>query len=531
MNNTNINISKGTSALNIKKLYDNLTYYDQYGNSIILFLILTTCIFLAHSYFKIMADSQPIKDDWVNQRCNPKVIPFAGFINKPDDKTISEYTQENFTYCVQDVVKNMTGFAVQPITFLTGIFEKLFESFGNDINGIRNMMNNVREAVKKIAEEIMGRLMNVMIPLIQMIIGVKDIMNKSAGTLTAGLYTSLGTYYTLKSALGAVVNLIVNILIILVGMIVPLLMFPFTAPAANPLIAIFVAISVPLSIILVVLTQAFGIKPNHPIPSICFDKDTELLMHDKSFKKISEISVGDKLENNNIVTAKMKFKRENADMYKLDDIVVSGSHTVKYEDSWILVRNHPKAVFLNKYDEEFIYCMNTSYKFFRINEYIFADWDEIYNQQDILDLFEIFNIYNKSNIEIKRENIHKYIDGGLTHDTKIKLLCGEEKCINEISLGDKLEGNILVTGLVEIDGKELNNIYEYRINGTSIKGGPNLIIRNNRSEVSTVASHFERKTIEKEEKLYHLITNKGFFLIKNVVIGDYNNCIELFLDI
>ena len=34
-----------------------------------------------------MNNLDPIKADWVNQRCTPGVIPFAGLINPPKDGT------------------------------------------------------------------------------------------------------------------------------------------------------------------------------------------------------------------------------------------------------------------------------------------------------------------------------------------------------------------------------------------------------------------------------------------------------------
>ena len=42
-----------------------------------------------------MTNSQKIKNDWINQRCNLNVIPFAGYINKPDNMSASDFTKQN----------------------------------------------------------------------------------------------------------------------------------------------------------------------------------------------------------------------------------------------------------------------------------------------------------------------------------------------------------------------------------------------------------------------------------------------------
>ena len=93
----------------LKKMYEKLNYFDQYGGSVILFIIITILIILFASYCKIMANTQPIIDDWPNQRCKPSIIPFAGLITHPDGVSASEYTHQNFTYCTQNILSSITS--------------------------------------------------------------------------------------------------------------------------------------------------------------------------------------------------------------------------------------------------------------------------------------------------------------------------------------------------------------------------------------------------------------------------------------
>ena len=108
------------SARKIKQLYKKLTYFDQYGTSIILCIILLSILFWIHGYYTIMINVQPIKDNWLKYRCSPKVIPFAGLINKPVDKTATQFTQDNFTECIQEMVKPLAKKAVNPFEYMTG---------------------------------------------------------------------------------------------------------------------------------------------------------------------------------------------------------------------------------------------------------------------------------------------------------------------------------------------------------------------------------------------------------------------------
>ena len=69
---------------NIIHMYNKLTYFDQYGGSFILFIIITIIVILLVSYFYTMINIEPIINDWPNQRCKPTIMPFAGLITHPE---------------------------------------------------------------------------------------------------------------------------------------------------------------------------------------------------------------------------------------------------------------------------------------------------------------------------------------------------------------------------------------------------------------------------------------------------------------
>jgi len=539
MNKINNNKEKDfeQTTTKIKKMYDELSYFDQYGNSIIGFFILSILVFIIFSYFTIMADVQPIKDDWVNQRCNPKVIPFAGLINKPDDKTASEYTQENFTYCVNDILKNITGIALMPITFITSTLEKTFEGMSNDMNGIRNMINNIRQSIKNISAEIMGKLLNVVIPVQQIVIGFKDTMGKTQGVLTGGLFTALGGYMTLESSLGAAVQLMINILIALLATIMAFWAVPFTWGAATALSVTFLAIAIPLSIIVTFMTQSLHIK-TQGVPKLkCFDKNTQIKMMDGSYKNISDIQVREKLWDGNIVTATMKLDSSEMDMFELDGTTVSGCHIVKFQDEddnniikWIPVREHPNSKKIGFYMEPYLYCMNTTNKEIKINNTTYTDWDEIYNGS-LDNVIENINHLNQTKNLSKREDIHKFLDGGFHGETLINVKNKGEIKIKDIQPNDTLENNEIVYGVVEIDGLSLNNQYFYNLGkNKNFIGGPNLIIDSKKfleNRTLNLDRSFKKRLDTKQDKLYHLLTDKKTFHVGKLKFHDYNACIDL----
>ena len=75
-------------------------------------------------------------------------------------------------------------------------------------------MDKIRQDIRHIAEETLSRILNMLIPLQVIFITLKDMLGKVQGILTAALYTSLGTYYTLKALLGAIAQMIIIILLL-----------------------------------------------------------------------------------------------------------------------------------------------------------------------------------------------------------------------------------------------------------------------------------------------------------------------------
>lgn len=494
--NTNSEKDILNSVDKINKLYDKLTYLDIYGNSVVIFVIITLFVFLVHSYCMVMLNAQIVKNDWVNQRCNPRVIPFAGFINKPDNKSIVDFTGENFNYCIQSILTNITGFAIQPLNYLISSVSAVFNSFQTAINAIREFMSKLRTNVQNIAEETLNRILNIMIPLQQIFIGIKDSMSKVQGILTAGLYTTLGAYYGLKSLMGAIVQIIIIILLILAAVIMGLWLFPFTWSMAITLTAVFVGVSIPLAILVIFMTEVLHIQtagvPGIPSPS-CFDKETMIQMNDGTLKPIIKITVGDVLHDNNVVTAKIKVTSKGQTMYNLNGIVLSESHIVKYKNSWIFVGLHPDKKPIEVYKEPYLYCLNTLYKTIMINGMTFTDWDEIY--EDSLD--KILNIRKIGTYE----NI-PFLYKGFLAGTKVHVN-NLEKTIEEVKIGDKIKGDI-VYGIVELGS--LENFDK-----------DNLI---NVSEVKCLNS------LSHETKLYHLLTDSKKITIDGKIFDDFNFCID-----
>jgi hypothetical protein len=507
----------------ITNLYKKLTYFDDYSSSILVFVIITLVVILVCVYCYVMIRSETIKRDWVNQRCNPNVIPFAGLINKPDNMSATEYTSENFRYCTQTVLKNVSNAAVSPYTEILGTLTNISGDFTASMNDARGITSTIRKNLSGATNVVVEKVEAIITPLKPLFDAVNTVFSKTNGLMTAFLHTINGLYLTMKSLIGSIAELCVDTLVIMASAVLVLWaiavwVWPVAIPAgiATALYGVLATMLVPL---LIFMKSAASVQT-----SVCFDKNTPLVMNDGNKKSIVDVQVGDVLSGTNVVTAKLKLSAVGAKMYQLDGAIVSDSHTVLYKDKWILVSKHPDAVKIDNYVEPYIYCLNTSSKQIFINNTCFADWDEIYTQTHI-DCLKKNAGFNCS--------IHKSMDSGFPCDTKVQLQDGSIKEIDNIQVGDILLQGEKVYGVVEIRGDDLNQ-YKYNFgNNVFIDGGPNLTICDSKIAFITTMHIGETNRVlkrKKESKLYHVLTDKQTFHYNGVCFYDYNASIDLFLD-
>jgi len=515
----------------INKLYNKTGYTDIHGLDLWTSIILVLVFLLAISYYHILNNLQPIKTDWVNQRCKPNIIPFAAIINKPDGISAFDYTNQNFTQCTQGILKNITNYSFKPIYYLMNAMNMIFVALNKIVNSIRELFNKLRDSTKEFVKNIMGRALNITVPIIQLIITAKTIANKTIGTFAAAVYALLGGYFQIQSITLFFMKMINKILIMLVGVITGLWsiswFFPPAAIAAAATTVIMVLLLVPTLILKTHFGDIMDLSTATPpgAPS-CFSGNTLLKLKDNTYKKISDINLNDVLIDGSIITAKMKASSHDQEIYELDNIIVTGNHNIFHSiKGWITAKEHPDSVLVNNFKDPFVYCINTNTKTIKINGNTFADWDDI-DDDDISKLKNNFSLPTDFN----PENIHKYFDAGFHPNMNLKLENNNIVKIKDIKVNDILNNGERVCAVVSIDKKNMSKMYDFSIDATNVLTcTKNINILKNNMNTNNTAN---LKGIEIQDdclQLYHLVTDKKSFEINNVCVGDYNTSIEKFL--
>ena len=511
-------------ADNIKKIYEKAGYLDKYGGSVIACILLLLAFFCVFSYLYVMNHIKPIKSNWVNERCKPEVLPFAGLINTPPGESKIKFTADNFAACTTDILSGIVAFFLKPVYFVTNVVVNLFGELDKAVNAVRGIMAYIRNQIDDITKQIMLRIFGTLVPIQKVLIKMKALFGKLQGVMVSTLFTAMGSYMALKSFIGAFMELLIITLVIAAAAIIALWILPFTWPAAAAGTVFFLLISVPLAIIVGWMVHILNLTTSRSVPGKpgCFDGETLFdLLHEK--KKISEINIGDKLSDGSVVTGVFKLSYTGENVYKLKDLIVTGSHKIFHNNELIYVREHPGAKKID-YNNEFVYCINTSNKRINLSGLEFADWDEI-EDEDIVILKKLRLLPKKATIN----DIHKYLDGGFHENTTIELEDGRSKKIKNIEVNEQLKFGQRVLGIVKIDARKLHHVRKYSYNKQEFVGGVNLQLFNALGKTSTFDMIGE--PVKKPRYLYHLITDSGTFCVNGIEFFDYSGGIEQILDV
>jgi len=520
---------------NITDFSKRATYSDMHGKEIFIVIIILILYFLLQAYFWIISKTGYLRKNWIQSRCDPRVLPFAGFINNEGSGLGSiEYTIKNFYGCTNDILKHISGYYFKPVNYLVEIIQTTLKEFVSVVNDIRSTFLKIRKSIGNIVKQIYASIVALMLPIIELMIQIRIIFNKSVGALIAGLYTALSLYLNMKSTMTFVINHVIDILWIAFGILVALLWIPFGWELAAVGMAIFTA-QLSLTIMLqMFMSKVFQISSSG-LPGIptCFDKDTEIVLKNGRKKKISNLKNGDELIDGGRVTATFISATRDQMLYNLDGILVTGEHKVYHSTFGLIkVKDHPDSILVEDYRKELLYCINTTTKNIPIKNHIFTDWDELDNL-DLYYLEQNSSIRNEESRDINLSDIHSNLDVGFTDDTMIELEDGRSILLKDVEVNDVLKCGERVYSTVKIDIKDMISIREYNLSPeTTIKCSSNVLIKSvgNMENMENInVDTLDGDRCNGSKYLYNLVTDKGYFNINDVCVYDYNSGLEQYL--
>ena len=518
----------------VSEMYEKGGFMSKYAGDLVIVVIIMLAVFVVVSYFHIKSKMKPIQDDWANQRCNPSVIPFAGLINAPDGTSALEYTSENFTACTQTILGELADYSLMPLYYVMNVITEMFQEMQEAVNAIRAEFDSMRNSVSDTSSEIFGRALNVTLPIIPMMQSTMGLMGKAQATMTAGIYTLYGSYISINSLFMFIYQFVLELLIGLLSAIVACFaigwLFPPVLVSGFSMAAFMTILLIPTVVLLVIMQEIFAVSGKSPpgVPTYCFAGNTEIELQCGEKIKIKEVQPGMVLSDGSKVTGVMKSASDSCKMYNLGGVLVTSKHRMfDTKLGWISAASHPKSLEVDNFREPYVYCLGTDTKTIKINGFVFADWDEI-DEQDMAELRCVSPTNGEKPFEkLEKLDIHSKLDTGLHPESVLCLDDGRSVKIGEIEVGDILQHGEIVNSVVKIGCTDIDRFEKIFIDGQPIIS----CTSNVEVDIDSLGdgSEMEREECQAPEFAYHLVTDKGYFKMSGLKIGDYNRGIERYL--
>ena len=247
-------------------------------------------------------------------------MPFAGYLGYN--------AMDNFVECISTIQSGLMGRFLAPIFTMTKFMTQLAGNLMSNIAAIQSTVFNLKNVMNSQFTDITGMFVNIIVKFQKLIIKMKDIFSKLAGTMITLVYMMKG------------------------------LSLSGTSMWAGPI-------------------GQFSRE-------FCFSPDTLIKMQDGNMKKIKDIEIGEFLENDIQVLATLNIKNvhPNNPYYKIwsdkleSYIYVTATHKIlDPKNGFIPVETYSRATKTN-IQPDVLNCLITDNHQIPIGEYIFWDWED-----------------------------------------------------------------------------------------------------------------------------------------------------------
>jgi hypothetical protein len=211
----------------LNALYQNRGYFDRYGGDVcisIVLILLTVTITGYSNYQSVMAQ---VKTNWNQKRCNPIYMPFAGIIMPEPGKSTVETTVTNFSYCIKQDASAVFSIAMMPFEFFIFLMIEFIDAVLSAILAFMAFIQWLKNQLGGIFATLYTKIIYFLIPLIEMVIHIRDLIAKVNGIATTALYTAMNIYNITISGIINIMIILNNILIVTIAIMMGLIVLAF----------------------------------------------------------------------------------------------------------------------------------------------------------------------------------------------------------------------------------------------------------------------------------------------------------------
>lgn len=351
-------------------------------------IILTVLMTVGIGLTMASVEKKSIMKNWNTNRCRIPVM-FTGSYFKPadDPRTPSQFSKDNFEFCMKQLVEEATQIAMTPVVSV----------FGKQA-GSANTMNVILGDIRKTIATIYGEFMSFLEPFVRrynltavqlslITSKLRSAMRRVNAIATSTIYIGLTLTRGLMNMVNFVIKVVIIILGILVAIIIILIFFLF------PIIPLILTV---IGAILAVAIGATAGTLDSYRESFCFAEGTKIAILNSDneiiYKSIEHIKIGDTLAHGcGKVDAYIEMGGSMTPLYYVNGIYVSGSHLIESADGkeWKSVSSDERAQFTNRRSSR-LFCLNTEHHKIPVQStngiIFFKDWEEI-EEDDLVGQF------------------------------------------------------------------------------------------------------------------------------------------------
>ena len=211
----------------IHTLYQKRGYLDRYGGDVcisIALILMTVAITGYTNYQSVIAQ---VKTNWNLHRCNPIYMPFAGIIMPQPGVSSAETTITNFSYCIKQDASSVFSIAMMPFEFSMYLLIEFIDATLSAILAFMAFIQWLKNQLGGIFAALYTKIIYFIIPLVEMIIHIRDLIAKINGIATTALFTVMNIYNTTVSGIINIMTILNNILITIIAIMLALIILAF----------------------------------------------------------------------------------------------------------------------------------------------------------------------------------------------------------------------------------------------------------------------------------------------------------------
>ena len=333
-------------------------------------LAVTTFFISIFIYAYANLQLEEIRANWNERRCETLVMLLADMVPDGKDPKIdrSRFAADNFNFCIGKIIDSSLSIFLQPMMLSFSYQIDATKPISNVLNTLKNAAFSLLKPILSIFDRLWKKLNLVSFEAIRVFYNIYMAMDRIFGIAAASLFAGMGIFSAIKNGMAFVLKVIIVILIILCILVI------FLYFVMWPLIPII------LTMIGILSATVYAADVSGMSGSFCVAPWTLVKMKE-GWKKVCDISAGDELAEG-VVEGVIKVACSTSDTcVSIENVIISKSHLVKYNNKWISAGEHPSAISANS--PEFLYCLNTSTRTWEVKcvdsklSLLVRDWEEI----------------------------------------------------------------------------------------------------------------------------------------------------------